>query len=58
MYLVCVKLKLSSQDGAGDVVHEICSTHLITATRPIEAKAAVGIVRVPDGTCCRIDDGP
>jgi len=31
---------------------------LITTTENIEAEATVGIIGIPDGTCCRIDDTP
>lgn len=55
-HLVRIELKLSLQDGASDVVHQICSTHLATAARRTDPEASIGIVGVPDNVCCCIDD--
>ena len=46
----------SAENGIGDVVDKISSAHLSTTTQQVEAKATIGIIRVPDRTCGRIDD--
>lgn len=56
LYLVCVELELSLQNGIGDVVDKISSAHPAIITQKIEAKATIGIIWVPNRTCSRIDD--
>ena len=55
-HLIRIELKLSPQNGTSNVVHQICSAHVATATGRIDTKASISIIRVPDGVCRRIDD--
>lgn len=58
MYLVRVKLELGPQNSGGDIVHNICSTHLATPTKEVEAKSSIGIVLISNRVRGRIDDCP